>query len=175
MGFKYSSYNCVKMGLIVEEVEKGFRLETKWGADGKELTPFHWDRVRLNLPGLLTYDPALTWICKLRCDGKIASDLFTLVDDERLVGATQELTWHSSHKLVAIQSYLGVQDEARKVQPCSQTPGVWAGDVVHIMQQLGVCTLISEYKWTKMKTILKKWRVLLDSARSGYICMYVHF
>ena len=56
MGFKSSPYNAIKMALIVEEVILGNRRETGLGADGKELNPFQWDRVRLNLPGSPGYD-----------------------------------------------------------------------------------------------------------------------
>ena len=166
MGFSASPYNSIKMALIVEEVVKGNHHETEVGADGTELNPYQWDHVRLNLPGLVTYDPTISWICKVRLDGRIACDLFTFVDDERVTGATRELTWQASHKLAAIQSYLGVQDAARKVRPCSKTPGAWAGAVVHIMQQLGVCTLTSEDKWGKLKALLQKWWDLLSAGET---------
>jgi len=156
MGFKSSPYNSVKMALISEEVCKGDRKQTGVGNDGNELNPFQWNSVRLNLPGP-GYDPSLSWVSKLRQDGRIACDLFTFVDDERVVAPTEDLAWQASHKLAAIQSYLGIIDAARKVRPCSQTPGAWAGAVVHILRMLGVCTLTSEEKWSKMKRILAKW------------------
>ena len=59
MGFKSSPYNSIKMALIAEEVIKGDRLETGVGADGRELNPFHWCSIRLNLPGP-GYDPTLS-------------------------------------------------------------------------------------------------------------------
>ena len=73
--------------------------------------------MRLNLPGTEEYDPSLSWIAKLRQDGLLASDVFTFVDDERVAAPTRELAWEAGHRLAAIQSYLGVQDAARKVRP----------------------------------------------------------
>jgi hypothetical protein len=45
----------------------------------------------LNLPGTKGYDPCTTWISKWREDGRIAYDVFTFVDDERILGADEEL------------------------------------------------------------------------------------
>ena len=87
MGFAASPHNSVLMALIVEEVVRGNRLETGVGIDGKELNPFQWEVVRLNMPGQPRYDPTQTWICKLRKDGQMACDLFTFVDDERVGGS----------------------------------------------------------------------------------------
>ena len=119
--------------------------------------------MRLNLPGTLSYDPIITCICKLGQDGKIACDIFTFMDDERVAGPTKELTWQASHRLAEIQSYLGVQDAARKVRPCSQTLGAWAGSAVHIFEQLGVCMLTPEEKWVKLKFLIGKWLDLLEA------------
>ncbi len=85
------------------------------------------------------------------------------MDDKQVKGPTRELTWQASHKLAQIQSCLGVQDVARKVCTCSQTPGVWAGAVMNIIQRLGVCTLISEEKWAPLKSLLNKWWKLLKA------------
>ena len=82
MGFKPSPYNSVKTALVAEEICKGNRFETEKGADGKELNPFQWHSVRLNLPGP-GYDPTLSWVAKLCADGRMACDLFTYVDDKR--------------------------------------------------------------------------------------------
>ena len=80
----------VKMALIAEEVCKGDRNQTGIGQDDNELNSFQWKSVQLNLlgPG---YDPSLTWVSKLRQDGYIACNLFTFVDDERIVAPTEDL------------------------------------------------------------------------------------
>ena len=60
MGFAASPYNSVKIALIAEEVCKGNRHQTKSGVDDKELNPFQWDYIRLNLPGMDGYDPTFS-------------------------------------------------------------------------------------------------------------------
>jgi hypothetical protein len=157
MGFAALPYNSIKMALVAEEICKGNRHEEGVGIDGKELNPFQWRRVWLNLPGSKEYDPCKSWISKLRSDGRVACDLFTFVDDERVTGPDEELTWQTSHSLASKQSYLGMQDAGRKARPSSQTPGAWAGAIVHVLPSLGVCVLTSAEKWDKMKGILEKW------------------
>jgi hypothetical protein len=98
---------------------------------------------------------------KRREDGMMACNVFTFVDDEQVVGPTEELTWQTSHVLVSKQSYLGIQDAGRKAQSCSQTAGAWAGAIVHVLDQLGVCVLTSQEKLVKMQGILEKWKAML--------------
>jgi len=157
MGFSLSPYNSVKMALIAEEICKGDRRQTSTDCGGRERNPFQWETVKLNLPGYKGYDPCVSWITKCRKDGRIACDVFTYVDDERVIGPDEELTWQASHKLASTQSYLRIQDAARKTRPCSKTPGAWAGSVAHVVPELGVCVLTSRDKWAKMKDILSKW------------------
>ncbi len=38
--------------------------------------------------------------------------------------------------------------------------------MVHIMERLGVCTLISEEKWACLKGLLKKWWKLLKAGKT---------
>ena len=149
MGFAPSPYNSIKMALIAEEVIRGDRMDVT--------NPFHWSEVRMNLPGSSTYDPTRSWIMKFRSDGLSACDFFTFVDDERIKGPTEDLTWRAAHTMAAKQAYLGIQDAARKADKCTQQPRAWAGAVVHVTQDEGVCVLTSEEKWTKMKKILKRW------------------
>ena len=101
MGFAALPYNSIKMALVAEEICKGNRHEEGVGIDGKELNPFQWRRVWLNLPGSKEYDPCKSWISKLRSDGRVACDLFTFVDDERVTGPDEELTWQTSHSLAS--------------------------------------------------------------------------
>ena len=114
MGFAASPYNSIKMALVAEEICKGNRHEEGVGIDGKELNPFQWKLVRLNLPGSKEYNLCNSWVSKLRSDGRVACDLFTFVDDERMTGPDEELTWQASHALASKQSYLGIQDVGRK-------------------------------------------------------------
>ena len=157
MGFAASPYSSVKMALVVEEVCRGSRHEEGLGLDGKELNPFQWKFIRLNLPGTKDYDPCLSWIAKMRADGRVACDILEFVDDERICGPDEDLTWQAGHKVASTQSYLGMQDAARKARLCSQQPGAWAGAIVHVIPGLGVCVLTSVEKWLKLKAILAKW------------------
>jgi hypothetical protein len=82
------------------------------------------------------------------------------------VGPTEELNWQASHALASKQSYLGIQDAARKACPCSQTTGAWAAAIMHVLNELGVCVLTSKEKWMKMQGILEKWRMALATPTS---------
>jgi hypothetical protein len=104
MGFAASPYNSIRMALVAEEICQGDRHEEGFGIDGQELNPFQWSKVKLNLPGMRSYDPCKSWISKLRTDGRVACNLFTFVDDERVTGPTDELTWQASHALASKQS-----------------------------------------------------------------------
>jgi hypothetical protein len=92
MGFAASPYNSIKIALVAEEVCWEDRHEQGLGTDGRELNPFQWASVRLNLPGLEGYDPRKSWVSKMQADGRIACDLFTFVDDERVTGPDKDLT-----------------------------------------------------------------------------------
>eukprot|EP00804_Cyclotella_cryptica_P012519 CCRYP_017724-RA/>CCRYP_017724-RA protein AED:0.34 eAED:0.23 QI:0/0/0/1/1/1/3/0/930 len=114
MAFSPSPYNSIRMALIAEEVIRGDKEDS--------MNPFQWNSVCLNLPGTSSYDPMTSWIAKVREDGLVACELFTFVDDERVTGATEELTWLAAHVMAAKQAYLGIQDAARKADECSQQP-----------------------------------------------------
>ncbi len=103
----------------------------------------------------------------MRADGRVACDVFEFVNDERVTGPDEELTWQASHVLASKQSLLGVQDTGRKARPCSQKPGAWVGAVVYVIPDLRVCVLTSAEKWSKVKAILKKWSTLLLGHKEG--------
>jgi hypothetical protein len=50
---------------------------------------FQWDRVHLNLFGLIEYDPAKSWVHKLRSDDRPAAGLQMYVDDTRNHGSCE--------------------------------------------------------------------------------------
>eukprot|EP00804_Cyclotella_cryptica_P009181 CCRYP_003237-RA/>CCRYP_003237-RA protein AED:0.49 eAED:0.30 QI:0/0/0/0.75/1/1/4/0/697 len=152
------NFQIPRMTLIAEEVIRGDKADS--------MNPFQWNSVRLNLPGTSSYDPTTSWIAKVREDGLVACELFTFVDDERVTGATEELTWLAAHVMAAKQAYLGIQDAARKADECSQQPRAWAGAVVHVVEDKGVCVLTSEEKWRKMKDILKYWSDVVQSGET---------
>ena len=53
---------------------------------------------------MVGYDPTFTWVAKLGRDKCITCNLFTFVDDERVVGQSEELNWQAAHKLAAKQA-----------------------------------------------------------------------
>ena len=76
---------------------------------------FQWDFVRMNLPGSEHCDPSLPWVSKLRADdGRIASDLFTFVDDGRPTGSSWKDAWLAMRRSASILNHLGIQDAVRK-------------------------------------------------------------
>jgi hypothetical protein len=82
MGLAVSPYNSTKMALIAKEICQGDRNKEGVGADGKELNPFQWARIQLNLPGTKNYDLGKSWIPKMRSNGRVACDIFSFLDDE---------------------------------------------------------------------------------------------
>ena len=138
MGFKPSPYISVKRTLIVEEIVRG----DQHYVDNLS----HWTTTRLNLPGSVGYDPSKPWLSKIHADGRVAADLFSFVDDERITAPDAEIAWKAGHQLGYIQAYLGIQNALRKLRECSQTPGAWAGSVVHVIPEHGVCVLTSPEK-----------------------------
>jgi hypothetical protein len=58
---------------------------------------FHWESLKMNLPGSVTYDPSKTCLCKEReCYGKIAADCLVYVDDLRPTGPSEEECWRAT-------------------------------------------------------------------------------
>jgi hypothetical protein len=74
MGLKILPYQAVQAMGVAHGVIMGDRFVLT--------NIFRWDFVRMNLPGSIDYDPSILWVSKIRADdGKIASNLFTFVDD----------------------------------------------------------------------------------------------
>jgi hypothetical protein len=58
---------------------------------------FHWEALKMNLPGSATYNPSKPWVYKERkCDGKIAADCLVYVDDLRSTGRSEEECWRAT-------------------------------------------------------------------------------
>jgi hypothetical protein len=51
---------------------------------------FRWERVRLNLPGDVGYDPIMSWVSKVGEDWRVASYLFIYMDDLRPTAPSEE-------------------------------------------------------------------------------------
>jgi hypothetical protein len=108
MGLKPSLYSCVQMQALAEEVIRGDHTNLN--------NPFHFDTVRLNLPGDTFYNPTpLPFVSKVvTSTGRIAGDLGTYVDDLRPVGSTKHHCQAVAHRISTILCYLGLQDALRK-------------------------------------------------------------
>jgi hypothetical protein len=86
----------------------------------------------MNLPSSKGYGPALPRIAKIRADGLQATDEIAFVDeDERIVGATKELTQQGTRQIAAGIQEKGVQEAARKRRKVDQRNGAWAGHIVY--------------------------------------------
>jgi hypothetical protein len=60
------------------------RLKFEVYGDRKDTSnPFHWDKVKFNLPGSRSYHSDLPWIMKIREEGHLAAEIFVYVDDSR--------------------------------------------------------------------------------------------
>jgi hypothetical protein len=142
MGFKPSPYCTTRSMRRIEEKLKGPR--------GEEENVFRWDRVEMNLPGSTSYDTSKPWVFKVRKDGTMASDLFIYIDDLRPTAPTKEECWDSAHQVCCRLTWFGIQDAPRKRREASQTPGAWAGTIIHTSNGM-VTVLVSQDKWDKTK------------------------
>lgn len=120
MGLKPSPYGCGRMEGLAEEVIRGDHTNPG--------NLFHFDAIRLNLPGDPSYVPTLPCVSKVvTATGRIAGDLGTYVDDLRPVGSTRAHCWAVAHRISTILCHLGIQDALRKCTAPSLRAGAWAG------------------------------------------------
>ena len=144
MGLKTSPYQAIQ-GML-------WAHEQIMGDPAAESNVFRWDRIVMNLPGSENYDPSRAWVCKVRVDGTLASDVHIYVDDIRITGSSEADCWKASQHVSTMLAYLGLQDAARKRRPPSLEAGAWAGSVVHTNGQ--VVTMTTQEKWNKMRLII---------------------
>ena len=88
MGLRTSPYQAVQGMLWAQEMIMGDRLS--------ETNVFRWKGVQLNLPGSEGYDPSEPWVCKVRMDGVLASDIHIYVDDIRITAFSEDECWKAS-------------------------------------------------------------------------------
>jgi hypothetical protein len=146
MGLKPSPYQTTQAMLFAKDVIHG-DLNYKHNV-------FHWDNVRMNLPGREDYDPCLPWVYKVKKDGTPAADFFFYVDNNRTTRNLEREAWLAARRVASVCSYLGIQDAARKRRKASQTPGAWAGAVVSTGED-GVWVSVLQEKWDKAKALIK--------------------
>ena len=115
---------------------------------------FRWERVELNLPGDLAYSSVRPWVSKRQKDGTLAADSVSSVDDIRPTGPAEEKAREASQVMAKESAHRGIQDAAQKRRDVSQTPGAWAGSVVHTTDS-SVTMTVEQTKWDKTKVKLK--------------------
>ncbi len=118
---------------------------------------FQCSFIMFNLPGTPGYQPSVAWISKQRADNLLASnmDMVCFVDNQRVMGSSEERVREAGHTLSTRESYLGLQDALRKVR----TPrgvhqlGAWARANVCIGEDGEVMVLTCQEKWDQLKAI----------------------
>jgi len=94
----------------------------------------------------------LPWVSKVRTDTCGQETLGTLLvsyaNDLRVAGISEADCWRVMSHISSRLGYLGLQFAACKSWPPSQTPGPWAGSLVHTVNAK-VCVSCTPEKWDK--------------------------
>ena len=147
MGLKCLPYHAIRAMM--------FAIEFLKGNPNDNHNPFQFDSVNLNLPGDENYNPSKPWFSVLNKEGVLASILATYVDDERIHAHSKNMAWKAAHQIASRETYLGIQDAARKRRPPTRTAGAWAGSIIRTNEdEVGV--VVSEERWNKTKSIISK-------------------
>jgi len=93
-------------------------------------------------------------VSKRQKDGTLAADLVLFVDDIRPTGPTEKEALQASQIMAKELAHRGIQDAARKRRDVCQTPGAWAGSVVHTTDS-SVTIMMEQTKWDKTKVKLQ--------------------
>jgi hypothetical protein len=155
MGLRSSPHGCVLMHSLGEEITRGDPVDKS--------NPFFFDSIRLNLPGMSTYNPALPRVSKLSSlTNRLAADMITYVDDNRPVAPSARACRQLARRIASRLCYLGEQDAARKRSAPSLRAGAWAGAVVHT-DGSQVCVQTTVEKWGKAQLIIQELTHLLQT------------
>jgi hypothetical protein len=154
MGLRPLPYGCVRMEALADEIIRGDHTQPN--------NPFHFDALRLNLPGSSTYDPRLPRVSKIvTASGRIAGDLGTYVDDLRPVGSSKRHCTAVAHCISTLLCYLGIQDALRKRTEPSLRAGAWAGTLIHTDQD-EVAVSVTQEKWDKARSYVLDIQAVLE-------------
>jgi hypothetical protein len=150
MGFKPSPFVATQIFGWGEEIISG---------DVSELdNPFYWDRVVLNLPGGVDYQPSMPWVYRWNSiQAKMASFFGTYIDDIRGGGPSELDCRRTMHRTACRINYLGQQDAPRKRGQPTQTPRAWAGSKCKAIDGQGLYVLSMHGKWVKTQSIIDKY------------------
>jgi hypothetical protein len=106
MGFTPSPYNMVQ--------SMGWADKVIWGNLRDRSLPFHWDFIKMNLPGVTSYDPSHLWMPKQRNDGDMAAKMMSYCDDLQTCGPSREAALFATCCMAKMCNYLGIQDALQK-------------------------------------------------------------
>jgi hypothetical protein len=86
------------------------------------------------------------------------------VDNGRLTGPTEFLSWQAGRAYGTGCTRRGVQDALRKRTSPSETPGPWACTVTH-MDGGKVCSMVLQEKWDKTKRLVAEMEEMVAQDR----------
>ncbi|KAI2498994.1 hypothetical protein MHU86_15498 [Fragilaria crotonensis] len=157
MGMRPSPYNAIRYYYWGEEFARGNPARSE--------NPMGYDCIRLNLPGMHSFDPLLPKVMKWRTAlGVVAGDVLTFVDDVRITGYSKENCHEVHHQFASRIQYLGMQDAPRKFRPPSQLQaGAWTGTIFKISPTT-ISKSVSQEKWEKGKAMIAQLLGLIETA-----------
>lgn len=133
------------------------QLRVIWMAKGNrhnKSNPFQWERVHLNLPCAIDYDPSLPRVILLRHDNEIASGEAAFVDDIHVVGRGMANANQACKRLKSQMNHFGNQADDAKYRPPTTTPGAWNGSILHTDTPFPRKSTTGK-KWTRFRDGLK--------------------
>ena len=149
MGLRPSPYVCTQSFRWCEDCIRGDRREKD--------NIFHWDSVKLNLPGDQGYNPSLPWVYRWDEERQKMPGYFgSYIDDIRTIDSSDRGCRAVSRRVAAWVNYLGQQDAARKRRPPSREPGAWAGAMC-LSKADGLYVTCTQKKWERAQEIVCRW------------------
>jgi hypothetical protein len=127
-GWTSSTYFTLRMLARVIELAKGPRHDTT--------SPFHWEKVVLNLPSSEGYKTSLPKVMLIHPDGLTTAGCLDLFENGRIYGPNKPIAQQALHHICAKVQWYGNQESARKRRPCQLRPGAWCGGVAYADQEL---------------------------------------
>ena len=123
----------------------------------------------MNLPGTKSYCPGQPWF-SLQCyDDKLASILAIYVDDERVQVPTCKLVVEAATQVALRETYLGIQEVARKRRPPLQQARAWTESIIHTNnEKVGV--LVSDERWKQTREIILLWLEIVEGGHDPELC-----
>jgi hypothetical protein len=90
------------------------------------------------------------------------------VDDQRVMGSSEERVQEAGHTLSTRESYLGLQDALEKVRTPRgvRQPGAWARANMCIGEDGDVMVLTSQEKWDQLKAICLNWLGIIGGGKT---------